>query len=92
MHLQKFVVAAMGGVLELMPNETERILLPYHNDNAKLLSRIDSLIRDKTDILEVLKITNEIILKQHFGLTPKEIALAHGIWKKLSFRRLNRGK
>jgi adenine-specific DNA-methyltransferase len=81
-----------GGVLELMPNEAERILLPYHNDNAKLLSQIDKLIRNKTDIEEILKVTNEVILKHHYGLTDKEIDLAHGIWKKLSKRRLNRGK
>jgi adenine-specific DNA methylase len=81
-----------GGVLELMPNEAERILLPYHLDNASLLSQIDKLIRNKTDIEEVLKITNQVILKEHFGLTQKEIKLAHGIWKKLSSRRLNRGK
>ena len=81
-----------GGVLELMPNEAENILLPYHKDNAKLLSQIDKLIRDKTDIEEVLKITNQVILKKHFGLTQKEINLAHSIWKKLSLRRLNRGK
>jgi adenine-specific DNA-methyltransferase len=81
-----------GGVLELMPNEAERILLPYHLDNAALLPQIDTLIRNKTDIEEVLKITNQVILKEHFGLTQKEINLAHNIWKKLSFRRLNRGK
>jgi len=81
-----------GGVLELMPNEAERILLPYHTDNSALLLQIDQLIRSKTDIGEVLKITNEIILKKHFGLTNKEINLAHSIWKKLSSRRLNRGK
>jgi adenine-specific DNA-methyltransferase len=81
-----------GGVLELMPNEAEKVLLPYHKDNAKLLFQIDKLIRDKTDIEEVLKITNQIILKEHFGLTQKEINLAHSIWKKLSSRRLNRGK
>lgn len=81
-----------GGVLELMPNEAEKVLLPYHKDNAKLLSQIDKLIRNKTDIEEVLKITNQIILKEHFGLTQKEINLAHSIWKKLSSRRLNRGK
>jgi len=81
-----------GGVLELMPNEAERVLLPYHNDNASLLLKIDKLIRDKTDIEEVLKITNQVILKEHFGMTQKEIALAHSIWKKLSARRLNRGK
>jgi adenine-specific DNA-methyltransferase len=81
-----------GGVLELMPNEAERILLPYHLDNAALLPQIDKLIRNKTDIEEILKITNQVILKEHFGLTQKEIKLAHSIWKKLSHRRLNRGK
>lgn len=81
-----------GGVLELMPNEAEKILLPYHKDNTKLLLQIDELIRNKTDIEEILKITNQIILKEHFGLTQKEINLAHSIWKKLSSRRLNRGK
>lgn len=81
-----------GGVLELMPNEAERILLPYHLDNAVLLPQIDKLIRNKTDIEEVLKITNQVILKEHFGLTQDEIKLAHSIWKKLSYRRLNRRK
>jgi adenine-specific DNA-methyltransferase len=81
-----------GGVLELMPNEAENVLLPYHKDNAKLLSQIDNLIRNKTNIEDVLKFTNQIILKEHFGLTEKEINLAHSIWKKLSARRLNRGK
>lgn len=81
-----------GGVLELMPNETEKILLPYHKDNAKLLRKIDKLIRNKADIEEVVKITNQVILKKHYGLNDKEINLAHSIWKKLSSRRLNRGK
>jgi len=81
-----------GGVLELMPNEAERILLPYHIDNADLLPQIDKLIRNKCDIEEVLKVTNQIILKEHFSFTQNEIKLAHSIWKKLSYRRLNRGK
>ena len=81
-----------GGVLELMPNEAEKVLLPYHLDNAVLLPQIDKLIRNKTNIEEVLKITNQIILKENFGLTQEEITLAHNIWKKLSYRRLNRGK
>lgn len=81
-----------GGVLELMPNEAERVLLPYHKDNAALLPQIDKLIRGKTDIEDILKITNHVILKEHYGLTLKEIKMAHRIWKKLSFRRLNRGK
>ncbi len=81
-----------GGVLELMPNETEKILLPYHKDNAVLLAQIDDLIRNKTNIEDILKITNQVILKEHYGLTDAEIDLAHSIWKKLSSRRLKRGK
>ncbi|MCX6233127.1 MAG: class I SAM-dependent methyltransferase [Bacteroidetes bacterium] len=81
-----------GGVLELMPNETESILLPYHIDNAALLATIDKLIRDRVDIEQILKITNEIILKKYFGFLDEEIVLAHNIWKKLSSRRLNRGR
>jgi len=81
-----------GGVLELMPNEVERILLPYNENNAELLPVIDKMIREKKNISELLKITNEKILKENFGLTDSEIELADGIWKKLSKRRLNRGK
>ena len=81
-----------GGVLELMPNEVERILLPYNEKNAELLPIIDKMIREKKDISELLKITNEKILKENYGLTDSEIELADSIWKKLSNRRLNRGK
>ena len=81
-----------GGVLELMPNEVGRILLPYNEKNAELLPIIDKMIREKKDISELLKITNEKILKENYGLTNEEIELADGIWKKLSNRRLNRGK
>ena len=81
-----------GGVLELMPNEAERILLPYHDSNAELLPVINKMIREEKDISKLLKITNEKILKENFGLTDSEIELADNIWKKLSKRRLNRGK
>ncbi|PKQ44212.1 Eco57I restriction-modification methylase domain-containing protein [Confluentibacter flavum] len=81
-----------GGVLELMPNEVEEILLPYHSTNALLLPFIDEMIRAKKDISEILEITNKQILKKNFGLSDNDIQLANGIWKKLSQRRLNRGK
>ncbi|NCP53344.1 MAG: class I SAM-dependent methyltransferase [Flavobacteriales bacterium] len=80
-----------GGVLELMPNEVERILLPYNENNSDLLTIIDKMIRDKKDISEILKITNQKILKENYGLSNSEIELADSIWKKLSNRRLNRG-
>jgi len=81
-----------GGVLELMPNEVEEILLPYHANNAELLPEIDRLIRARTDIREILEITNQRILRDNFGFTDAQIKLADSIWQKLSSRRLNRGK
>jgi adenine-specific DNA-methyltransferase len=81
-----------GGVLELMPSEAEKILLPYQIDNSKLLTTIDKMMRAKKSIDEILKITNKQILKDGYGFTDKEIKLADSIWKKLSSRRLNRNK
>lgn len=81
-----------GGVLELMPSEAEKILLPYQKENAELLATIDKMMREKKSIDDILKITNKQILKDGYGFTDKEIKLADSIWKKLSKRRLNRGK
>jgi adenine-specific DNA methylase len=81
-----------GGVLELMPNETEDILLPYRKENSDLLEFIDESLRRGVEIDEILKITNAKILKENLGLSDKEIAIAHKIWRKLSNRRLNRSK
>ena len=81
-----------GGVLELMPSEAGKILLPYQTNNADLLATIDKMMRAKKSIDEILKITNKQILKDGYGLTDKEIKLADSIWKKLSARRLNRNK
>lgn len=81
-----------GGVLELMPSEAEKILLPYQIGNDKLLDQIDKLMREKRSIDDILHISNDIILRQKYGFSKKEIELADRIWKKLSARRLNRGK
>lgn len=80
-----------GGVLELMPNEAEEILLPYNPNNSELLDTIDGMIRDKKNISEILEITNKKILMDNFGLSSGDIKIAENIWKKLSERRLNRG-
>lgn len=81
-----------GGVLELMPNEAENILLPYHSDNSELLPIIDKMIRGKKDMSEILAITNKIILQDNFGFSNEEVQIADNIWKKLQKRRLNRGR
>jgi adenine-specific DNA methylase len=79
-----------GGVLELMPSETRSIFLPYSESNQTLIDEIDALMRKKTNIDTILKMTNRIVLHEGFGLTMRDIELAHSIWKKLCNRRLNR--
>jgi adenine-specific DNA-methyltransferase len=81
-----------GGVLELMPNEVEEVFLPYHEQNSNLLPTIENMLRAKKDISEILELTNRKILKEQFGFLDSEINIADGIWKKLSKRRLTRGK
>lgn len=81
-----------GGVLELMPSEVKKIVLPYSDKHFGLLEEIDSHLRDKKNIQEILKITDDIILKKEFGFSTKEIKTANGIWSKLSQRRINRSK
>ena len=80
-----------GGVLELMPSEVEDILLPYDEDNVKLLPIIEKSIRSKESINDLLKITDDYILENQFGFTKQEIKSLNKIWLKLLNRRLNRG-
>lgn len=81
-----------GGVLELMPNEVESIVIPYAVQNEELLDTIDGKLRNKESIHDILKFTDKMILKDLFNFSDLEISLANSIWKKLSNRRLNRGK
>jgi len=80
-----------GGVLELMPNEVECIVIPYSEKHVGLLFEIDQRLRKKQSIHGILKYTNRIVLKENFGFSDLDILIADSIWRKLSNRRLNRG-
>ena len=73
-----------------MPHEVENILLPYNEENAKILDTIDSMIRKNKDIDEILRLTDRVILHEGYGFSDSEIKLANTIWKKLLKRRLDR--
>jgi len=81
-----------GGVLELMPSEAEKIVLPYSELNSNLLPVIDDMLRKKIPVNKILSHTNDVILKQGYGFSNTDIRLADNIWEKLSNRRLNRSK
>lgn len=81
-----------GGALELMPNEVERVLVPYREENGPLLKTIDQMFRDGKSIDDVLAFTDPIILKEGWGFSDSDIAVSNRIWKKLLNRRIKRGK
>lgn len=79
-----------GGVLELMPNEVESVLVPYRAENGPLLPMIDNMMRDGADIDDILDVTDPSILHDGLGLSAVEIQMARGIWRRLQSRRFNR--
>ena len=81
-----------GGVLELMPNEVENIVIPYDEKNEDLLFEIDARLRQKQGIRDILKFTDNKILKAGYGFSSSDIQIANQIWEKLSRRRMSRGK
>jgi adenine-specific DNA-methyltransferase len=78
-----------GGVLELEPNEAEKLLLPLIGADTLDLSQLDALAR-AGNISAILDITDEVLLRRGLGLSDTEICLLRTMWQKLSNRRVNR--
>lgn len=81
-----------GGVLELMPSEVESIFLPYNEDNAEIFDEIDAMFRKGESIDTILDFTDQKILIEKYGYSVEEVRLGRNIWKKLSSRRLEKGR
>lgn len=78
-----------GGVLELEPTESERLLMPAKLNGAMSLAEADKLIRaGRLD--DVLEENARIILMEHMGLSSAECALLKGVWTKMRNRRNSR--
>ena len=78
-----------GGVLELMPNEVECIAIPYSKTHTDLLPEIDRRLREKQSIYEILKYTNQVILKETLGFSDSDIPInpaSPGLTENHSFR------
>ena len=79
-----------GGVLEILPNDAETILIPYKKIAAKHLQKIDSMFRKNREIDPILDYVDDILLKDHLNLSSKSILEFRTIQKTLTKRRLNR--
>jgi adenine-specific DNA-methyltransferase len=78
-----------GGVLELEPNEAEKLPLPLKGAEKLDLRQIHHLLLSD-DIERVLDITDKALLIDDLGLSQREVRMLRGIWRKLRDRRINR--
>jgi adenine-specific DNA-methyltransferase len=78
-----------GGVLELEPNEAEKLPLPLKGAERLDIKQLHKLLL-KDDIDAVLDITDKVLLIDGLGLTDKEAKMLRWIWQKLRDRRINR--
>ena len=81
-----------GGVLELMPSEVESIFLPYDEENEKIFDYIDVMLRKGEPIDKILDYTDQKILIEKCGYSIDQVKQGRNIWKKLSSRRLKKGR
>jgi adenine-specific DNA-methyltransferase len=78
-----------GGVLELEPNEAEKLPIPLKGAEKLDHNKLHRLLLDD-DIGGALDITDEVLLAGGLGLSCREIKMLRGIWEKLRDRRINR--
>lgn len=74
-----------GGVLELVPSEIERLMVPLHPNAGRWLSSIDTCIR-KCPTSEVLDIQDRRVLGP-LGFTQNDLECLREGWKKMKDRR-----
>ena len=75
-----------GGVLELVPSEIERLLVPRHNANERELRRLDARFRNAADSFALLREQDAAILRP-LGLTARDCERIHEAWDRLRQRR-----
>jgi adenine-specific DNA-methyltransferase len=82
-----------GGVLELTPNEYKNLSIPFCiKIQMSQFKKLDKMLRTKTNIKDVLDYTDQIILKDYYNLSNKDISRLKEIHSKLVTRRLKSNK
>ncbi len=74
-----------GGVLELVPSEIEKIIIPLPGKSRIVIKQLDALMKNNT-VADVLEFQDTRLLKQ-IGLTVNEIATLNEAWDRLRQRR-----
>jgi adenine-specific DNA-methyltransferase len=75
-----------GGVLELVPSEIERLMIPRCSASEADLRELDERFRACADDSQLLREQDQAILHKA-GLSPDDRALLHNAWARLRQRR-----
>ena len=75
-----------GGVLELVPSEIEKVLVPLPSDIYIDIKSLDDKIKSSYDINKLLEEQDDKILSA-IGLNKKERTVLHSAWKRIKQRR-----
>lgn len=78
-----------GGVLELEPNEADKIPIPVHGGKSLDPDETDMMLRSGR-IEEVLSTNDNVLLKDGLGLSDVEVKTLNNAWRKLRERRIGR--
>lgn len=87
-----------GGVLEILPGEMGKIMLPRIDETVdsglkkELLETVDDIVRKNDDIEKALDIVDQKLLVEALGIEECLCKNCRVIWKKLQKRRLTRGE
>lgn len=77
-----------GGVLELVPSEIERLLIPLQTVDDGTFARVDAMIRGNATLDELLDFTDPLILGRGLHLSAEEIQVVRAAHRRLLKRRL----
>lgn len=72
-----------GGVLEITPNEFKDIIIPYVDVNEDEFVKLHNLMSKKELLDDVLQYTDELILKQNFGIDEETLIKLRNLREKL---------
>lgn len=75
-----------GGVLELVPSEIEKVLIPNGTYGRDAVWNLDQLIRSDREAPEILAIQDDVVLHP-MGVTKKETQMLLDAWMRLRHRR-----
>lgn len=78
-----------GGVLELEPNEANRLPIPLRHAESLDHDAIDRLVRT-AEMTAVLDATDRLLLRDALGLSKRQVVMLRSVWAKLRTRRTER--